>query len=86
MHGPVAAPGDNAFMHDKPHPKNDSSRGAGQPHSARPLDGLIAELEVADPAAAPDIADQIAARLEADLAAASAGRERAGGDAAAELS
>ena len=31
----------------------------------------IAELAAADPAAAPDIADKVAVRLEADLAAAS---------------
>ncbi len=37
----------------------------------RPLDTLIAELAAVDAAAAPDIADEIAVRLEADLAAAS---------------
>lgn len=73
-------------MHDKPQPEYDSSRAAGQPQTGQPLDGMIAELKVADPAAAPDIADQIAARLESDLAAASAGPARAGGDGAAELS
>ncbi len=36
-----------------------------------PLETLIAELAAADPAAAPDIADGLAVRLEADLAAAS---------------
>ena len=34
-----------------------------------PLENLIAELSATDPADAPDIADQIAVRLEADLAA-----------------
>lgn len=36
-----------------------------------PLATLIAELAAGDPAAGPDIADEIAARLEDDLATAS---------------
>ena len=62
-------------MHDKrqttfdtPNPKD------------RTLESLIVELEVGDPAAAPDIADGIAARLEADLAAASPGISPSGVD------
>lgn len=54
-------------MHDKRQAPVDTPN-----QTNRPLETLIAELEASDPAAAPDIADEIAARLEADLAAASA--------------
>ena len=67
MRDPVASPGDNAFMHHKPQANIDTT----QP-TERPLETMISELEAVDPAAAPDIADEIAARLEADLASASA--------------
>lgn len=67
MHNPVAGPGDNASMHDKRQAQIDT------PNSdERPLESMIAELETGEPATAADVADEIAARLEAQLAAASA--------------
>jgi hypothetical protein len=50
-------------MHDTPRPLEENTI----PDDA-PLANLIAELAAADPAEGPDIADQIAVRLEADLA------------------
>lgn len=55
-------------MHDKRHTPFDTPN-----PKDRALESLIVELEVGDPAAAPDVADDIAARLEADLAATSPG-------------
>lgn len=46
-------------MHDTPESDN---------HSGSPVADLIADLMAADPAAAPDIADTIAVRLEEGLA------------------
>jgi len=54
-------------MHDTPRPLEESTI-----RDDAPLANLIAELAAADPAEAPDIAEQIAVRLEADLAAESA--------------
>jgi hypothetical protein len=51
-------------MHDTPRPSEENT----MPDEA-PLENLIADLSAGDPANAPDIADQIAVRLEADLAA-----------------
>ena len=53
-------------MHDTPRPSDETTI-SGQV----PLESLIADLSAGDPADGPDIADEIAARLEADLAAAS---------------
>lgn len=55
-------------MHDKRQPPIDTPD-----NFAGSLESLIVDLETRDPGAAPDIADAIAARLEADLVAASAG-------------
>ena len=55
-------------MHDKRQPRIDTPD-----TNERSLESLIVDLETGDPAAAPDLADAIAARLEADLVAASAG-------------
>ncbi|MCP3977538.1 MAG: hypothetical protein GY720_23890 [bacterium] len=54
-------------MHDKPQAPFDTPN-----QDRRPLNSMIAELEAGDPAAAPNIADEIAVRLEGLLAAASA--------------
>lgn len=51
-------------MHDTPHPSEENPN----PDEV-PLENLIAELTAVDPADGPDIADRIAVRLEADLAA-----------------
>jgi len=53
-------------MYDKPQLQNDTATAV-----ARPLQAAISALTDSDPAEAPAIADEIAARLEADLAAAS---------------
>jgi hypothetical protein len=65
MRSPVVTGGDNAHMHNTPRPSEESAI-----DSETPLEDLIAELSATDPAAGPDIADEIAVRLEADLAAA----------------
>ena len=53
-------------MHDTPRPSDDTTI-AG----LTPLESLIAELSAGNPSDAPEVADEIAVRLEADLAAAS---------------
>ena len=55
-------------MHDTPRPSDETTI-----PSEVPLETLIGELAACDPADGPDVADEIAVRLEADLAAA-AGR------------
>ena len=52
-------------MHNTPRPLDETTI-AGEV----PLEFLIAELSAGDPADGPDIADEVAIRLEADLAAA----------------
>ncbi len=51
-------------MHDKPQPPNDLTT-----PSTVSLADLIDTLAGADPAAGPDLADEIAGRLEAELGA-----------------
>ena len=53
-------------MHDTPRPSDDTTIA-----DQVPLETLIAELSAGDPSDAPEVADEIAVRLEADLAAAS---------------
>ena len=55
------------IMHDKPEPVTQSA--LGRPAA---INRLIAELENTDPAAAPNIADEIAGLLENELAGGSA--------------
>ena len=52
-------------MHDTPRPSDENTN-----TSEAPLEDLIADLAAGDPAEGPDIADEIAVRLEAELAAA----------------
>ena len=64
-------------MHDKPKGRpgltTDNSSVPGGKTGSGDIAALITELEAADPATAPDIAESIAARLEAGLGATDGG-------------